>query len=300
MTSMQTLRLRDQVQEAVAFVRPRLAEPPRVAIILGSGLGRFSERICQAEQIDTAEIPYYPHSTVPGHAGRWFAGRLGATPVIAVQGRVHYYEGYDLKQVIFPVHLLASLGIEILIVTTASGGLNPQFAAGDLMLITDQLNFTFTSPLTGRPEDQLGPRFPDMMHCYDPGLLEVARAAAQRLAIPLREGIFCWVTGPAYETAAEVRMLRLLGGDAVSMSTAPEVIAARQRHLRVLGISLITNPGTGLSKVKLTHEEVTTTADQAGTRLGNLLEAVVADLAEDRPGLGTETGAGSTGERRIG
>lgn len=279
MTTPHTPRLRDQVQAAAAFVRPRLPAPPQVAIILGSGLGRFSERIREAVEIATAEIPHYPRSTVPGHAGRWFAGWIGTTPAIAVQGRVHYYEGYDLQQVVFPVHLLASLGIKTLIVTTACGGVNPQFAAGDLMLITDQINFSFASPLTGRPEDQLGPRFPDMMNCYDPGLREVARAAAQRLAIPLREGVFCWMTGPAYETAAEVRMLRQFGGDAVSMSTAPEVIAARQRHLRVLGISLITNPGTGLSQQALTHEEVTATANQAGARLGSLLEAVVADLA---------------------
>ncbi len=279
MTTPHTPRLRDQVQAAAAFVRPRLPAPPQVAIILGSGLGRFSERIREAVEIATAEIPHYPRSTVPGHAGRWFAGWIGTTPAIAVQGRVHYYEGYDLQQVVFPVHLLASLGIKTLIVTTACGGVNLQFAAGDLMLITDQINFSFASPLTGRPEDQLGPRFPDMMNCYDPGLREVARAAAQRLAIPLREGVFCWMTGPAYETAAEVRMLRQFGGDAVSMSTAPEVIAARQRHLRVLGISLITNPGTGLSQQALTHEEVTATANQAGARLGSLLEAVVADLA---------------------
>jgi len=263
--------LKEKIGEALAFLRPRLRERPRVAIILGSGLGRFSEQIEEAIRIDTSEIPHYPHSTVPGHAGRWFAGRLGQLPVIAVQGRVHYYEGYPLAQVTFPVHLLASLGVEILIVTTASGGLNPAFSAGDLMLINDQLNFTFGNPLVGRPEDQLGPRFPDMMHCYDRGLGDVARDAAARLGMRLREGVFCWVTGPAYETAAEVRMLRQLGGDAVSMSTAPEVIVARQRHLRVLGISLITNPGTGLTTAKLTHEEVTATANQAGERMGQLL-----------------------------
>ena len=273
--------LKEKIGEALAFLRPRLREQPRVAVILGSGLGRFSERIEEAIRIDTAEIPYYPHSTVPGHAGRWFAGRLGRLPVIAVQGRVHYYEGYTLAQVTFPVHLLASLGVEILIVTTASGGLNPGFSAGDLMLIKDQLNLTFGNPLVGRPEDQLGPRFPDMMHCYDPGLLDVARDAAEGLGLTLREGVFCWVTGPAYETAAEVRMLRKLGGDAVSMSTAPEVIVARQRHLRVLGISLITNPGTGLTPAKLTHEEGTATADQAGERMGLLLLEIARRLEEE-------------------
>ena len=284
--------LKEKIGEALAVLQPRLREKPRVAIILGSGLGRFSDLIPDATQIDTAEIPHYPHSTVPGHAGRWFVGRLGRLPVVAVQGRVHFYEGYTLAQVTFPVHLLASLGVETLIVTTASGGLNPGFAAGDLMLITDQLNFTFSNPLVGRPEDQLGPRFPDMMHCYDQGLLAIARDAASGLGLQLREGVFCWVTGPAYETAAEVRMLHLLGGDAVSMSTAPEVIVARQRHLRVLGISLITNPGTGLSPAKLTHEEVTATANQAGERMGQLLLEVARRL-EQEPARPERAGRGA-------
>ena len=271
-------RLREQIQDALVFVRSRLIEPPQAAIILGSGLGHFTRMMQDPVQIDTVEIPHYPHSTVPGHAGRWFAGQLGLLPLIVVQGRVHYYEGYSLQQVTFPIHLLASLGVKTLILTTASGGLNPDFRAGDLMLITDQLNFTFTNPLVGRPEEQLGPRFPDMLHCYDRELLALARRAGEKMGIPLREGVFCWVTGPAYETAAEVRMLRLLGGDAVSMSTAPEVIVARQRHLRVLGISLITNPGTGLKAGKLTHAEVTATAEQASERMGLLLRTILSML----------------------
>lgn len=268
-------RLQEKIREALAFIKPQFEETPRVAIVLGSGLGRFSETIAGARIIPTAEIPHYPRSTVPGHAGRWFIGRIGAVPVIAVQGRVHYYEGYSLQQVTFPVHLLASLGVETLILTTASGGLNPSFRPGDLMVIRDQLNFTFDNPLIGKPDDQLGPRFPDMLHCYDPQLVELALQTGADLGMKLQSGVFCWVTGPAYETAAEVRMLRLLGGDAVSMSTAPEVIAARQRHLRVLGISLITNLGTGLSAGKLTHEEVTATADLAGERLGRLLQEII-------------------------
>ena len=271
--------LKSRVQESLAVIRPRLPEAPRVAIILGSGLGRFSEHVENGVIIESREIPHYPLSTVPGHRGRWIAGRLGTMPVIVVQGRVHYYEGYSLPQVTYPVHLLASLGVEILIVTTASGGLNPDFAAGELMLITDQINLSGSNPLIGKPEEQLGPRFPDMAHCYDPELLETARRAARRQQLVLREGVFCWLTGPSYETAAEVRMLRLLGGDAVSMSTAPEVIVARQRHMRVLGISLITNPGTGLAVDKLTHAEVTATADRVGVRLGHLLLEIVGELA---------------------
>jgi purine-nucleoside phosphorylase len=272
--------LKEKIKEAVDYLKPLLHNSPKVAIVLGSGLGQFSESIENPVVIPTAEIPHYPRSTVPGHAGRWFSGNIGGVPVIAVQGRVHFYEGYQLQQVTFPVHLLASLGIKTLILTTASGGLNPSFRPGDLMVIRDQLNFTFNNPLIGRPEDQLGPRFPDMLHCYDPELAELAHKVGRDLGLALQSGVFCWVTGPAYETAAEVRMLRMLGGDAVSMSTAPEVIVARQRYLRVMGISLITNLGTGMTASKLTHEEVTSTANQAGERLGRLLQEIVKRLPE--------------------
>jgi len=199
-------------------------------------------------------------------------------PVLAIQGRVHYYEGYSLAEVTYPIHLLANLGIKILILTTACGTLNPDFRPGDLMLMTDQINFGFNNPLIGRPEDQLGPRFPDMSRPFDKDLIELAEKVGMRLNMRFKKGVFCWMTGPAYETAAEVRMLRKLGGDAVSMSTAPEVIVARQRHLRVLGISLITNLSTGLSDAKLTHQEVTDVAQQAGAQLGILLREFLKSL----------------------
>lgn len=269
------LLLKQKIFESVAYLRAGgLGVVPSVAVIMGSGLGRFAEAIRDPVILNTADIPHYPRSTVPGHHGRWFIGMLENTPVIGVQGRIHYYEGYTLEQVTYPVHLLASLGIKTLIVTTASGALNPSFQAGDLMIIIDQMNCAFGNPLVGRPENLMGPRFPDMYQCYDPELIQTALAAGQHLQIPLRQGVFCWMAGPAYETSAEVKMLQTLGGDAVSMSTVPEVIAARQRHLRVLGLSLITNPGTGISKNKLTHEEVTDTAHRAADRLASLLTEI--------------------------
>lgn len=269
------LLLKQKIQESITYLQTEgWGVSPSVAVIMGSGMGRFAEAIRDPVILNTADIPHYPRSTVPGHHGRWFIGMLENTPVIGVQGRVHYYEGYTLEQVTYPVHLLASLGIKTLIVTTASGALNPSYQAGDLMIITDQMNCAFGNPLIGRPENLMGPRFPDMYHCYDPELIQIALSAGQHLHIPLRQGVFCWMAGPAYETAAEVKMLQTLGGDAVSMSTVPEVIAARQRHLRVLGLSLITNPGTGISKNKLTHAEVTDTAHRAADRLASLLTEI--------------------------
>jgi purine-nucleoside phosphorylase len=271
--------LKQKIAKSLAFVNEKLVEPaPLIAVIMGSGLGKFADTIEQPVIIPTAEIPHYPRSTVPGHHGRWYIGKARGVPILGVQGRVHYYEGYSLQQVTYSVHLLASLGVKTLIVTTASGGLDPEFKAGDLMLITDQINFAFGNPLIGRPENLLGPRFPDMYQCYDPELIQLAMKEGTKMGITLQKGVFCWMTGPAYETAAEVRMLRQMGGDAVSMSTAPEVIVARQRHMRVLGISLITNPGTGISTNKLTHREVTETANKAGDRLTMLLNEVISRL----------------------
>ncbi len=267
--------LKIRVKESLAYLLPQIPDMPEIAVVLGSGLGGFADNLQEPVIINTADIPHYPCSTVPGHQGRWVIGQLEGVPVLAVQGRVHYYEGYSLKEVTYPIHVLASMGIKILILTTACGGLNPGFEPGDLMLITDQVNFGFGNPLIGRPENQLGPRFPDMSQAFDPELIALAEEIGTRLNMPFRKGVFCWMTGPAYETAAEIRMLRTLGVDAVSMSTAPEVIVARQRHLRVLGISLITNLSTGLSSEKLTHKEVTEMATRAGEKLKILLKEII-------------------------
>jgi purine-nucleoside phosphorylase len=273
------LRLKDKVEQSLAVIRPLMTTAPRIALVLGSGLGDVAASVQNAVTISTRDIPHYPVSTVPGHSGRWIMGDIAGVPTLCIQGRVHFYEGYSLAQVTYYVHLLAGLGIRNLILTTSCGGLNPEFRPGDLMLITDLINFTFDNPLIGRPEEQLGSRFPDMSTPFDPNFLAIAEGVGIAHHQPFRKGVFCWVTGPNYETAAEVRALRLLGGDAVSMSTAPEVIVARQRRLRVLGISLITNPATGLSSTALRHADVTQTAAVAGRKLQALLAEIIRGIA---------------------
>ncbi len=270
--------LKKKIKQSIDFIQPHIAEKPTIAVVLGSGLGGFANEVENPTIIPTNEIPHYPVSTVPGHEGRWIIGTINGVTVLCIQGRVHYYEGYSLQDVTYYVHLLKALGIEKLVVTTACGGLNPEFQPGDLMLITDQINFSFNNPLIGKPENQLGPRFPDMSRPFDAEMIDIAEKVGFEQNHPFRTGVFCWVTGPNYETAAEVRALRTLGGDAVSMSTAPEVIVANQRHIRVLGISLITNLGTGLSKTPLAHEEVTEVAGKAGARLALLLHEIIPKL----------------------
>lgn len=273
------LRLKDKVEQSLAVIRPLMTTTSRVALVLGSGMGEVADSVQNAATISTGDIPHYPVSTVPGHSGRWVMGDIDGVPVLCIQGRVHFYEDYSPAQVTYYVHLLAGLGVKNLILTTACGSLNPEFRPGDLMLITDIINFTFNNPLIGRPEEQLGPRFPDMSTPFDPDLFAIAERVGIAHQLPFRKGVFCWVTGPNYETAAEVRALRILGGDAVSMSTAPEVIVARQRRLRVLGISLITNPATGLSSAALSHADVTQTAGVAGRKLQTLLAEIIRGIA---------------------
>jgi purine-nucleoside phosphorylase len=269
------MRLKQKIKNAVDHLSDRIADTPVVAIILGSGLGDFYKNLDRAISIPSSDIPHYPTSTVPGHEGRWIFGSVGDTSTLAIQGRVHYYEGYSLARVTYPVHLVASLGIENLIVTTASGGLNPAFRSGDLMLMTDFINCSFLNPLRGSPRDQLGPRFPFMHPPFDRDLAAIAEQTAADLDMPLQKGVFGWVTGPAYETAAEVRALRIWGVDAVSMSTVPEIIVAKQRHLRVLGMSLITNLATGFHHRELTHHEVIHTAHKASNRFNTLVSEFI-------------------------
>jgi len=269
------MHLKEKVKDSVTYILQHLDSEAKIAIVLGSGLGGFAETLAHPFFIHSADIPHYPGSTVLGHKGRWAIGDIDGTHLICIQGRVHFYEGYPLSQVTYYVHLLAALGVQYLIITTACGGLNPEFSAGDLMLITDQINFTFTNPLIGHPENILGRRFPDMVGAYDQNLIATAEQVGIESGFPFRKGVFCWVSGPNYETAAEVNALRKLGGDAVSMSTGPEVIVARQRHLKVLGVSLITNLSTGLSPGTLTHADVTETATQATEKFTLLLTETI-------------------------
>lgn len=268
------------------FIQQHESQIPQIAIILGSGLGDFASQLTDTTIIPTQDIPHYPQSTVPGHAGRWIFGTVNGVRILAVQGRIHVYEGYPPDQVGYPVHLMASLGLKTLIVSTASGGIHPNLQAGDLMLITDHINMAFRNPMIGPPEMLLGPRFPDMCQPYDFRLIALAEQAGLDLGIQLKRGVFCWCLGPTYETAAEIQMLRRIGADAVSMSTVPEVLIARQRGLSVLGFAFIANMGTGLSQQKLSHEDVTRMAETVKPQFSLLIAEIVRRIAlsgKDQP-----------------
>jgi purine-nucleoside phosphorylase len=236
-----TTSMFDQVQAAAEVVRRSSSMTPEVGLILGTGLGGLAQEIAIEATVPYADIPGFPLSTVESHAGRLLLGRLGGRPVVAMEGRFHRYEGYDLRQVTFPVRVLHALGARTLIVSNACGGMNPLWAPGDLVLLSDHINLLGDNPLVGPNDDRLGPRFPDMSAPYDPELRALARAAALELGIVLREGVYVAVPGPNLETRAEYRMLRTLGADVVGMSTVPEVIVANHQGMRTLGISIITD-----------------------------------------------------------
>jgi purine-nucleoside phosphorylase len=252
---------------------------PRLGVILGSGLGSFADTLERPTVIDYRALPDFPTSSVAGHAGRLVLGYRGAVPVVAMQGRVHFYEGYQPWQVAFPARVLCRLGVRHLTVTNAAGGINPGFRVGDLMAMTDHLNLAGYNPLIGRNDERLGPRFPDMSHAYDPELLAVLKRAAAATGVALREGVYASLAGPSYETPAEIRMLRTLGADAVGMSTVPEVIVAAHMGVKVTGISCITNLAAGLGQQKLSHDEVAETANQVKGTFLSLLGRFLDDAA---------------------
>jgi len=265
-----------QILEAAAWLREKAPDFSfKNALVLGSGLGKFGETLKAPIAIETAEIPHWPVPTVAGHQGRIVLGFVGATPVMTLQGRSHFYEGHAMQRVVFYVRVMAALGVENLILTNAAGTCNPNFRPGDLMLIVDHLNLMGTNPLIGPNDPESGPRFPDMTEAYNPGLSDLVRQTAKECGIPLREGVLAAFTGPSYETAAEIRMIRTLGADAACMSTVPEVITAVQAGLKVAAISCITNMGTGLSASKLSHDEVKDVAGQIEQRFINLLTGVL-------------------------
>lgn len=267
----------ERLQNCVKCVRAKTDFVPDVALILGSGLGALADEIDAEAVIDYSEIEGFPVSTVPGHKGRFVFGRFGDVKVVIMQGRVHYYEGYDMHDVVLPTRLMAMLGAKILFLTNASGGVNPKFNAGDFMLITDQISCFSPNPLIGRNIDELGVRFPDMSEVYDRRLRDVITATAERLNIPLQQGIYTQLTGPSFETPAEIRMLGRLGTDAVGMSTCCEATAARHAGVRVCGISCISNKAAGLSETPLTHEEVFETANRVAPLFRQLVkESIIA------------------------
>lgn len=264
-----------QMTETTHWLQEHTSSTPTIALILGSGLGTLADSFQDRQAFAYDEIPNFPTATVPGHAGELVFGKLGGKQVVAMKGRFHYYEGWDLKEVTFPVRVFAQLGCEAMIVTNSSGGVNPDFHPGDLMLIRDHLNLTGVNPLRGLNDDRLGPRFPDMTEAYDANLRTLAMQAANELGIHLQIGIYAGVHGPSYETPAEVRMLRRISGDAVGMSTVPEVIIGNHSGLRVAGISCITNYAAGITDEPLSHKEVTTNAQLARTSFSNLLTRFV-------------------------
>lgn len=244
---------------------------PDVAIVLGSGLGDFADDIKVVGEIDYKDIQGFPVSTVPGHAGKFIFGYVGDVPVVCMKGRVHYYEGYPITDVVLPVRLMKLMGAQILFLTNACGGINPEFKAGDFMLIKDQISVFVPNPLTGENIDELGTRFPDMSHIYDGDIQDIIRKAAKENGIDLKEGVYCQFTGPAFESPAEIRMAARIGADVAGMSTAVEATAANHMGMKICGISFISNPAAGISPVPLTHEEVQEAAAIAAPKFKKLI-----------------------------
>jgi purine-nucleoside phosphorylase len=272
--------LEKQLLEAEKYILQKIAKLPKLAIILGSGLGGFANRIKNPQNISTSKIPNYPVSTVEGHAGLWVYGKIQDKKVIAIKGRVHYYEGYSLEKVTFSIRLLAKLGIKYLLITNASGSLNPLIRPGDLMLIDDHINLFHKNPLIGQNSRTAADRFIDMSHPYDPILMKLAKQTALDLQIDLKSGVLVSSTGPTYESASEVKMMQKMGGDAGTMSTVPEVIDANQCGMKVLGISCITNLATGLSEKRLDHKEVTETAGIVADKFQNLVSEIISRILQ--------------------
>lgn len=256
-------------------VRKKTDFKPEVGLILGSGLGDYAEQIDIADTIEYTEIEGFPVSTVSGHKGRFVFGYVGEVPVVIMQGRVHYYEGYSMSDVVLPTRLMGLLGIKKLILTNAAGGINIEFRPGDFMMITDHITTAVPSPLIGPNLEELGPRFPDMSEVYSKRMREVLKNTALECGISLKEGVYVQLTGPNYETPAEIRMFRIWGGDAVGMSTACEAMAARHMGIEVCGISCITNMAAGISKTELNHKEVQETADRVSGQFKNLITKVI-------------------------
>lgn len=267
-----------KIYEAVQFIQSRTNIQPAVGVVLGSGLGSFAGEIEKEAEIPYGEIPYFPVSTVEGHQGKLIFGNIHGKPVVAMAGRFHYYEGYDVQEVVFPVRVMKFLGIKTLLLSNAAGGTNPDFQVGDLMIITDHISLFTPNPLIGKNEKDLGPRFPDMSEPYKKDLIAKARDIAAKNNIPIKEGVYLSVTGPTFETRAEYKMIRLLGGDAVGMSTVSEVAVAVHMGLPVFAISVITDVGIREEDNTITHEEVLEAAKMAEPRLTSIFKELILQI----------------------
>ena len=266
----------ERAEHATRVIRSRISVEPRIALVLGSGLGGFADGFEEAVGIPYEEIPGFVRSTAQGHAGRLVIGKIDNVPVLAMQGRVHYYEGYSLEEVTFPVRTFGLLGVKTLVLTNAAGGINVELTQGALMVISDHVNLMGVNPLRGPNDERFGPRFPDMTAVYSPELQELVVDEAKAIGVEVRRGIYGALSGPSYETPAEIHLLRNLGADAVGMSTVPEAIVARHMGLDVLGISCITNMAAGISDEPISHEEVMATGDRVRETFSDLLRRVIA------------------------
>lgn len=271
----------EKLARCLESVREKTSFEPKVALILGSGLGGYGEKIKVVDSVEYRSIEGFPVSTVPGHAGRFLFGYIGDAPAVVMQGRIHYYEGYPMSDVVLPTRLMGMMGAKALFLTNAAGGVNFSFNAGDLMLITDQISSFVPSPLVGPNLDKLGPRFPDMSEIYDKTLCGCVEEAAMEEKVPLRKGVYMQFTGPNFESPAEVRMARALGADAVGMSTGCEAVAARHMGLRICGVSCVTNLACGMTSTPLSHEEVQETADRVADRFTRLVTAAIGKIAKE-------------------
>lgn len=270
----------NKIREAVEFISARINCSPEVVVVLGSGLGAFAESIQDRIEIPYGEIPGWPVSTAPGHSGKLFSGVFGSTPVLVMQGRHHFYEGYSLSEVVFPVRVFGEMNIPFYFATNASGGISYSLSPGDLVLVYDHINFQGHNPLRGPNEDKWGGRFPDMTCAYDRRLIELAEMAASTVNLQVKRGVYAALPGPSFETPAEIRMMRILGADLVGMSTVPEVIVARHMDMRVCVISCVANYAAGMTQERLAHEEVLAEMDKASGRLVSLLQATILRLKE--------------------
>lgn len=272
---MASTSLYERAEHASRIIRSRISVEPRIAIVLGSGLGGFADDFDDAVAIPYEDIPGFVRSTAQGHAGRLVIGNVDSIPVLAMQGRVHYYEGYSLEEVTFPIRVFNLLGIKTLVLTNAAGGINVQLTQGALMMISDHVNLMGLNPLRGPNDERFGPRFPDMSAVYSPELQELVVEEAKAINVEVRRGIYGALSGPSYETPAEIHMLRNLGADAVGMSTVPEAIVARHMGIEVLGISCITNMAAGISDEPINHEEVMATGVRVRATFTELLQRVI-------------------------
>ena len=268
-----------QAEAAAGFLRKKTKLRPKIAMVLGSGLGAFADEFAEATRIPYAKIPHFPRSTAIGHAGQLVLGKVDGVEVVGMQGRVHLYEGYSAQEVAFPIRVFARLGVRAVILTNAAGGIKKEFTQGRLVVISDHINLQGANPLTGPNEERFGPRFPDMTNAYDKQFRELTLAAGRKMNVGLGEGVYAALAGPSYETPAEIRYLRSIGADLVGMSTVPEVIAARHSGMRALGISCVTNAAAGVLDQPLDHKEVLETAERVKSQFIGLLRAVIPQIA---------------------